>query len=162
MSMVTAKEMVETFQCPGCAHGENTRCGKFKLHEIPNDVSVEDGRDLVGGFRCRNHVTTADHGGMVNLGLPVPFARVQYRKGREGVQTNIRLYLYVVNWGTQWDVYNVPVWAMEKNGFLFVRTYSPRIDQSYVDVIHGGNVHTLQAVFPTAIDIGSMSDRMSL
>lgn len=35
---------------------------------------------------------------------------------------------------------NVAVWAMEKDGFLFVRTYIPRINVGFVDVVDGGTM----------------------
>jgi hypothetical protein len=63
-----------------------------------------------------------------------------------------------------WDQFNVPVWAMEGGksgdpdhaGFLFVRTYSPRVNRMAVDVIEGG---TLELV-PNAIDVGKFYDKI--
>lgn len=159
---MNTKEMVEAFQCPGCVHGENPSCGMFKLHEVATGTSNDDGSRLVGGFRCRNQVSTANLGGYVNIGLPVPFARVQYREGREEVKTNIRLHLYAVDYGTYWDGFNVPVWALEKSGFLFVRTYCPRTDQSYVDVIHGGTIDLIRSRYDGCIDITPIADKMVL
>jgi hypothetical protein len=163
--MVTAKIMVATFQCPGCVNGEDTKCGKFKLHEIATGTSHDGGQRMVGGFRCINHETSAVTmgGGKVNMGLPVPFARVQYRDGaQDEVKTNIRMHLKPVDYGTYWDVFNVPVWALEKDGYLFVRTYSPRTDQSYVDVITGATVEMVRAYYPIVIDIGPIAERMQL
>lgn len=160
--MVTARDMVETFQCPGCAHGSDTQCGKFKLHELPAGTSHE-GNKLVPGFRCQNHqAAKLGETQRVNLGLPVPFARVQYREGSSEVQTNIRMHLYPVNYGVYWDAFNVPVWALEKGDYLFVRTYIPRVDQSYVDIIKGGNVDLIRQTHPNVIDIGPVADKIKL
>lgn len=162
--MNNARSMVETFQCPGCIHGDDTRCGKFRLHELGTATSHVDGERLIGGFRCGSHEAESGiNGRRINIGLPVPFARVQYREGaQEEVKTNIRMHLYPVNYGTYWDVFNVPVWAMEMSGVLFVRTYSPRIDQTHVDIITGGSMEWLQKSYPTAVDIGSLAGRMEL
>ena len=43
----------------------------------------------------------------------------------------------------------MPVWAQEKDGYLFVRTWSPRINKTYVDVVKGGTM----AMVPGAIDV---------
>ncbi len=99
--------------------------------------------------------------GRGNLGLPIPFARVQYRETREEVRTNIRLHMYPADYGTYWDGFNIPVWAMEKSGFLFVRTYSPRTDQSYVDVIQDGTLQMVRERFPV-IDVGPVADKIKL
>lgn len=162
--MTTARTMVETFQCPGCIHGEDTRCGKFKLHSLGDATSHVDGERLVGGFRCGSHEAESGiNGSRINIGLPVPFARVQYREGAyEEVRTNIRMHLYPVDYGSYWDVYNVPVWAQEKSGTLFVRTYSPRTDQTYVDIIVGGELEWLQKGYPMVVDIGPLAGRMQL
>ena len=55
-----------------------------------------------------------------------------------------------------WDKFNIPVWAMVKDGFLFVRTYAPRTNQTFVDAIEGG---TLELV-PQAIDVSKFYDAM--
>jgi hypothetical protein len=64
--------------------------------------------------------------------------------------------LWVSGTAPDWDRFNVPVWAMEKDGFLFVRTFAPRLDEGSVDVIEGG---TLKMV-PQAIDISPFIDEM--
>lgn len=153
----TAREMVETFQCPGCIHNVGdvgTRCGKFRLHEVAASVGTL-------GMRCENNITGAtDEGGKINLGLPVAFARVQYRENaREEVKTNIRLF---VTPSSHWDRFNVPVWGMEQSGYLFVRTYLPRVDQSYVDVIQGGRIHSIVEDHPSIIDVGPIAERIPL
>ena len=161
-NMVTAREMVEIFQCQGCSNGMSTRCGSFKLQEIASAKSLDDGAELIGGFRCRNHIAGTNIGGFVNVGLPIPFARVQYRTSQEEVRTNIRMHLYPVDYGTYWDGFNVPVWALELKGYLFVRTYCPRTDQSYVDVIKGGSIAMIRERFSSVIDIGPITDRIKL
>jgi hypothetical protein len=134
----------------------------FKLHEVATGTSNDTGERLIGGMRCRNHQTAVNRGGYVNIGLPVPFARVQYREGREEVRTNIRMHLEPVDYGRYWDGFNVPVWALELRGFLFVRTYVPRIDQSYVDIIQGGSVAKVLEQHSGCIDIGPIADKIPL
>lgn len=161
-TIMNAKMMIEAFQCPGCLNGDNTRCGSFKLHELTVRQSKEDGQQLATPFRCQNHTASEHLGAYVNMGLPIPFARVQYRDTREEVRTNIRLHISPPAQGVRlWDVFNVPVWALEKWGYLFVRTYNPRTDQSYVDVIQDGNFDKLLKDTP-CINIESIQDTIDL
>jgi len=51
--------------------------------------------------------------------------------------TNIRLWLGMPS---LWGRLNLPVWAMFKDGAVFVRTYAPRINLGFVDVIKNGTV----------------------
>lgn len=51
---------------------------------------------------------------------------------------------------TDWNDLNIPVWAMEEDGFLFVRTYMPRINMGATDIIEGGKREEL---CPNAIDV---------
>lgn len=51
---------------------------------------------------------------------------------------------------------NVAVWAMEHEGALFVRTYSPRVDAGTVDVIPGGTL----AMAPGAINVAEFADEI--
>jgi hypothetical protein len=55
-----------------------------------------------------------------------------------------------------WDNLNVPIWALEKDGYLFVRTYMPRINDSFVDVVEEG----LLGLCPTAIDVSKFYDEI--
>ena len=133
----TSKNLVEEFQCPGCVCGGDIKCGKFKLN------------DSYGVF-CEGHVlgTSIGIGNYFALGLPKGFCKPGFNQNHECRNTmNIRLW----ERGTapNWNKLNVPVWAMEKDGFLFVRTFSPRLNTAYVDVIEGGTL----ADTPNAINV---------
>jgi hypothetical protein len=138
------KEMVEMFQCPGCVCGSDTTCGRFKLED-----------DY--GQHCAAHVlgTSILGVGTFALGLPKGFNR----SGVDPVtkmplsRMNIRLY---ETGAPEWDHLNVPVWALEREGFLFVRTYSPRVNKTIVHVIKGGAL----ALVPNALDVAKFEDQI--
>ena len=133
---IIQKEMVEEFQCPGCVCGMDVTCGAF----APKD---EEGPGA--NLACKGHVagTTMAGLGEFYLGLPKGFCRVgvierRWPHGSELAKhndnNNIRLFEKLPNY----DRLNVPVWAMEKDGYLFVRCFMPRINYTTVDVIKGG------------------------
>ena len=142
------REMVELFQCPGCVCGKDTQCGNYNYDE-------ED-------YRCVSHVlgTQFGLGNSVALGLPKGFNKPGFNiiKGEEEFRTrtrmDIRLFLKDTYFG--WDKLNIPVWAMEKDGFLFVRTFAPRINQSWVDVIKNGKLE----MCPQAINVADFIDEI--
>lgn len=139
--------MVEEFQCPGCVCGSDTKCGAFKKDEVPGY-----------GAACKGHVlgTYIMGAGHIALGLPKGFnksGRDPSNPDQTSNQMDIRLYPK----GTPrpvWNNLNVPVWAMEKDGFLFVRTYSPRVNRGRVDIIEGGTL----AEVPQALDVSKFYD----
>ena len=124
-------KMVEEFQCPGCV------CG----HEVS---SCYKGKQ--GSFSCESHVagTIMFPHGALYLGLPKGFNKV----GQRGKDENNSVWLYESMeehnraFGTG-DNCNVAVWAMEKDGYLFVRFYSPRINRARVHVIKGAKLSDL-------------------
>ena len=137
------KEMVEQFQCPGCVSGSDTTCGKF-------NYSVVD-------RRCTSHIlgTSININNSIALGLPKGFNKPGW--GQEGKSYNkIMIRLYENGQLPEWDHLNVPVWALEKDGFLFVRTYAPRINQGWVDVIENGTL----GLCSNAIDVSSFIDEI--
>ena len=139
----TAEELVEEFQCPGCVCGSDVSCGEFKL-EMNG-----------GGVACSGHVlgTFVHPGGTFALGLPKSFNH--FGKNDDGSGRN-RLYIWMYPSGSDlpcWDYLNIAIWAQEIRGFLFVRSYAPRIDESIVQVIEGGN---RQRLVPNAIDVGKL------
>ncbi|KKN55675.1 hypothetical protein LCGC14_0579770 [marine sediment metagenome] len=119
------KNMIEEFQCPGCVCGLDTTCLNFKF----------DDNDL-WGFRCKGHAigTTIMGIGHVALGLPKGFARINKS---EQQTCKIRFHLDPIQIQKFSGKFNIVVWAMEKNGYFFMRTYSPRVDRSFVDVVKG-------------------------
>lgn len=113
-------EMIENFQCPGCVCGSNTKCGNFKVINGSFD-----------GLRCDGHVagTRMSMIGSIYLGLPKGFNRV----GKSHDSCEIWLYE-----NKQFEYYNfctLPIWAMEQDGYLFVRCYMPRVNMAVVQVI---------------------------
>lgn len=146
-------KMINEFQCPGCVRGSGTD-GCPGLSVQPE-----------AGAACDGHVpgTSALHGPLWSIGLPKGFNQVGARwvrgdaspgEPRAG-RSYIRLWLKGEK-PSFWGMYNVPVWALVKDGYLFVRTYSPRTNFGYVDVIEGG---TLDMV-PNAINIEPHLDDM--
>lgn len=138
---MTYAQMVKKFQCPGCVAGSSPKCGHYNLEKTNP------------GARCTAHVL----GTSVNfrpfaLGLPTGFNLT----GRPAYQPTSRNYnqltirLFPKGEAPQYNNLNVPVWRLESEGFLFVRTYSPRIDSGCVDVIEGGTAE----LCPQAIDVG--------
>lgn len=141
----TAEEkMVEKFQCPGCVCGMDVGCRAFKLW---NDY----------GASCSGHVagTRLMAGGRINLGLPKGFNKLgDFDSTSENKRVMIRLW--VKGTKPEWDRLNVAVWAMEEDGHLFVRTYSPRVNKSYVDIIEGGKLSDV----PGAINVAEFQSEI--
>lgn len=134
------EEMVEKFQCPGCVAGSDTDCGAYRFSATEQ--------------RCVKHVlgTIKAGAGSFALGLPTGFCKSGWNQHGEKPESkntiNVRLWLKGAV--PKWDLYNIPVWALEKDGFLFVRTYAPRSDFSWVDVVEAGSL----ALVPQAINVG--------
>ncbi len=133
--------LVEKFQCPGCVSGENTRCGSYAY-------SPEE-------LRCTSHVlgTQAGVGNSIALGLPKGFNKPGFKENGR-VKNTIDVRLWLAGTSPEWDHLNVAVWAMENGGFLFVRTYAPRINIAWVDVVEGGNL----GMVPGAINVAEFID----
>lgn len=148
------KKMIENFQCPGCVSGSNLKCGAFKLHR---------GGPRFDNFACQSHCAGTNIGfpgqgiKQVLLGLPKGFTQTgDVEMGAKDRQF-IRLWEDAEKLpGNMWDHLNVPVWALVQDGYLFVRTYSPRINLTFVDVIKGGTL----ALVPKAIDVGTFIDQI--
>lgn len=141
------EQLVEQFQCPGCLHGSDTKCGKYKRLDDPG--------------RCDSHVLGTlifPLVGNVALGLPKGFNRAGWEFGSAEAKPRIKLTVRLFPAGKvpEYDRFNVAVWAMEQDGFLFVRAISPRINDSFVDVIEGGTL----ALVPNAINVGEFIDEI--
>lgn len=138
--------MVERFQCSGCVAGMNTECGKFK----PDDSY---------GFTCQGHVLGTSIIGMghIALGLPKGFNRSPPDASHPaGTANKMEIRFFVAGTKPTWNELNVPVWAMEQEGHLFVRTVSPRVARMRVEVIEGGTL----AMVPGAIDVSKFYDKI--
>lgn len=142
-----ARRLIEEFICPGCV-GAPGECYE------PLDAGN------VYGYGCSRHVlgTLAFPIGNFALGLPKGFNRPGPGNTRDKTRNTmlIRLWPAEEDRTPEWDRLNVPVWAMERDGFLFVRTYMPRINDTAVDVIEGG---TMELV-PNAIDVGEFIEEI--
>lgn len=137
------RKMIEEFQCPGCMVGSDVKCGKFKLWR-------EYGVSCVGHFPS----TMLMPGGHIALGLPRGFNKLGDAK--EARQERAYIRLWVKGTKPEWDKLNVPVWAMEEDGYLFVRTYSPRVNLTFVDVIQGGKLEDAKG----AINVAEFKDQI--
>ncbi len=139
------EKLINEFQCPGCVSGPDPdSCESFEFYEREDSCG------------CNNHVPGTRLGGvrsgLLCLGLPKGFCRVAGHKDK--IEPHIRIYPKDDFKNDIWSRFNIAVWAMEKDGFLFVRTYMPRIDVTAVDVIEGGTL----ALVPDAVDVGEFVD----
>ncbi len=134
--------LVKKYQCPGCVCGSDTMCRQYDFNPI----------DLM----CDSHVLGND----VALGLPKGFNMPGFEafpiiyKGKARDKMAIRLFKA----GTlpKWDNFNIPVWAMVEDGDLFVRTYAPRINWGWVDVIESGTLDMVPGAFNVGEIIGDI------
>lgn len=143
------EQMTEKFQCPGCVAGSNIKCGNYKSGEYN---------------ACESHVlgTFISTQGNVALGMPKGFNRPGPKTdapliyGLFDTANKMRIKFSVDKPLWDYDEFNVAVWAMEKDGYFFVRLWLPRKNEIYVDVIKGGTI----ALTPNAIDVSKFIDEM--
>lgn len=140
----TELNMIEAFQCPGCVCGSDTKCPSFKF--------FKDERE--GFYRCDAHV--AGTFSFPTIGVFVPGLCGLCRLGAVSKAPKMRLWPKGKNPG--WEKFNVAVWALEKEGYLFVRTYLPGINYPLVDVIEAGTL----ALCPGAVDVSRFHDEIRL
>jgi hypothetical protein len=136
---MTEEEMIEKFQCPGCVSGPDPKtCPHFKL-------STEY------GFKCGGHVlgTSINMQIHIALGMPKGFNRTPPQDDKMRTRSTMELGMWLEGTKPDWDKLNVPVWALEQDDCLFVRTFSPRTDRSRIDVIAGGKLDMV----PGALDV---------
>lgn len=134
--MLNQLEIVEKYQCPGCASGINTKSGCFK--QDPDNFSC--------GKHCAG--TVIGGAGTVNLGLPKGFNRLGPIDTRIQ-KSNIRIFEKM----PEYNAFNIPLWAMEHEGNLLVCTALPRLHQFWIDIIPGKSIKDL----PTnVIDISTL------
>lgn len=130
-------EMVDEFQCPGCIHGTDPQeCPQYKLN-----VTQDTAKSGINHtwFACENWRPSTFMGGVgrICLGLEKGFNR-SGRMDFEKVYPYLRLF--ETDNRPDYDRFNVPVWAMEKNGYLYVRCFCPRNCWVFVDVIKDGKI----------------------
>ncbi len=136
--------LVRQFQCPGCVCGGDTDCGVYTYDQNER--------------RCVSHVlgTMIGLGNSIALGLPKGFHKPGWDKERKRARNRIDVRLWPQGDHPEWDRLNVAVWAMEQDGHLFVRTFAPRVNVSWVDVIEGGTL----AMVPDAINVAEFIDEI--
>lgn len=147
--MSTTEKLVKKFLCPGCVGGPDPKsCSQYRPKEEY-------------GASCAGHVlgTTVFPIGNIALGLPKGFNRPgPDRSSPNNDQmrhaNTMEIRLWKKGTAPEWNNLNVPVWAMVEEGYLFVRTLSPRTARNYVDVVEGGTM----AMVPHAIDVAKFID----
>ncbi len=100
-------------------------------------------------------------GNSIALGLPCGFNKpgIAYdNSGKEPprARNTMDIRFWLKGKHPDWDDLNLPVWALEKDGFLFVRTFAPRINVCWVDVIQAGELKLV----PKAIDVSKFIDQI--
>lgn len=149
------KAMVKEFQCSGCVNGgDPNECAQYK----PSDREM----------RCVGHcLGTRINFLLFALGLPKGFNRPGFAEDSDDENAppefihKMKIRLHPIGDDAtakppEWNRLNVPVWAMEHDGFLFVRTFAPRINCAWVDVIEGGTL----ALCPNAINVAEFVDEI--
>ena len=149
-------EMIKEYQCPGCMYGPDpASCSEFE-------------KSFYGeGAYCKKHVLGTNalisHGFIkFALGLPKGFNRPGYTDTRGGYRSTMRIALVMqidaaLYTATAWDKFNIPVWYLVKDGVMFVRTFSPRVNNGIVEVIEGGSPDMFPEQF-TVIDVAEFYD----
>ena len=137
---MTKIEMIEEFICPGCVNGSDTKCGKYK----PCDQEPTCGK-------CLEHVlgTIIPGIGGFALGMPKGFNRPGWCCDRKRPHAAMTIRVWTQDKATkffvgEWDKLNIPVWYFydRDRKILFVRTYAPRINEGFVDVVETDRVPT--------------------
>lgn len=155
MELTVLQSMVDRFQCTGCTLGSDTKtCESFR----PSDS--------MANMSCKSWSpgTMAFPGGRMMLGLPTGFDHL----GACEVGRSFKLLLMTRDefirrsqtptdgYGT-FDTFNVPVWAMVEDGFLFVRRFAPRINFTSIDVVKDGTMDLLPA---SVVDVAKFVDKI--
>jgi hypothetical protein len=150
-------KMISDTQCPGCGYGYDARDCKWFQFVEPTDA----GRTF---FRCDKHAPATYHTvmGKLLIGLPRGFCRLGpqwdallHTENRTQEAGFIRLW--EEDQAPEFDKFNIPVWALEHKGYLFIRTFMPRVNWTLVDVIENGK---LQAICPHAVNVGEFYDEI--
>lgn len=129
LPVVTSTSMVEQFLCPGCVCGHDTTCGKYMVSEPE-----------LGG--CDGHVLGTfimPLPGLIALGMPKGFNRPN--RGEDNLHSSSKMHIRTypaTSPKPTYDVFNIPVWVREEDGFLFVRVAMPRVGDWAIDIIEGG------------------------
>lgn len=125
--------MINKFQCPGCINGSSVEtCKSYDKYTIDQGV-----------VSCSNWYpgTTLLGIGKIALGLPKGFNRT----GDSDLKIPYRCYIRLHEKFNRlwWDKFDIPTWAIEQDNFLIVRTYQPRLNNTFVDIIQNGKIKDL-------------------
>ena len=165
---VIQKNMIKNFQCDGCVCGSDPdECSAFK----PNKHC--------GAFFCESWIPgtiCAPSPGLICLGLPKGFNIIGEHITGEAIRKFGYIFLHespddilknpisATNiFSGYWNKLNIPVWAMEHKGYLFVKTYSPRKNRMWVSVIKGATMSLFDSYpdVPRPINVAEFVDQIS-
>ncbi len=93
--------------------------------------------------------------GRLAIGLPRGFNRTGSVEFGDKPFVYIRLY-ESPDMMPEYDRFNIPVWAMEQDGYLYVRCYCPRSNWLFVDVVKDGKLEHA----PGAVNVGEFYDQI--
>jgi len=157
MSNGNQLKIISYAQCPGCVGGYNA----FDCTSLQFVEHTDAGRTF---FRCDKHVPGTYHTtmGKLLLGLPRGFCRLGFHwdaflHTENRTQEAGFIRLWEKDQAPEFNKFNVPVWALEHEGYLFIRTYMPRVNWTIVDVIEDGK---RQEICPNSIDVSQFYDEM--
>ena len=141
--MESVIKAIKEYQCPGCMKGYASDCDYLKVNKNP-----------FGFYTCSNHFpsTICSVAGQLLLGCPKGFNHLGPIDKK--IQT---IFIHIWEKGTKpdWDKYNIPTWTRRVDGNVFVKTYSPRINLCFVEIL----LETTELP-EGALDIESFIDEM--
>jgi hypothetical protein len=153
-----ALKIIEEHQCPGCVAGSSTKCGEFRP-EKDN-----------WGISCTAHTlgTSVLGVGPFALGMPKGFCRsgVEHDERHGGWRASNKFFglsLIAKDMpmpALQFGKFNIPVWAMEREGHLYIRVAQPRRALFYTLVFEITEGRTKKDLCPDAVDVGQFYDEI--
>lgn len=118
------KKAIETYQCPGCVAGSNTKCGAFKQGYAPTS------------FECTAHVpgTAMSRIGTIMLGMPKGFCRVGPRREDKDSRHTVQIHpKFPDGWFNEMNV--AACKYRDPSGVVHVRGLHPRINLPFQHLI---------------------------
>lgn len=144
--MTTIEKAIYNFQCAGCVCGSSPKtCDKFQLSSHENNEG-----------HCANHVpgTLMYPGGRMILGMPTGFDKIRGADQKEFIN------IYEKGSIPEFDFLNLPVWAMEHEGNLFVKVVCARILSIFTYIILGGKMDDLGEYKDKVVDVKTVLDKI--
>ncbi len=162
---VIRREMIKEHQCSGCTCGSDPEtCEAFSL-------AGEE-----GWFNCSGWSPGTYIGGVGNiaLGLPTGFNKMGTCMTREHVRSGFFLVMFespsdiptgrgnMSIFDGWYNRLNVPTWAMEKDGYLYVKVASSRKMEFRIEIIKGGTMEMFKQYtdFNPPINVGEFVDQI--